>query len=155
MYMYLKITYLSECVSLLPISEIGGRKNTFSNGGMSIVIVRVGGVVLINDDNKPRGFWRVGCVKSLIDGHTRGAILTITLPGEKIITLKRPLQRLYSIEVKADTRNTESELDDVSEVRPMIDRPRGVVAVEARDRCKAKARDRCKAIALHKQKHEP
>ena len=111
--------------------------------------VSVGDVVLIHDDNKPRGFWRLGCVKNLIngsDGHIRGAILTATSPGERRITLQRPLQHLYPLEVKAIACNTESEPDDVSEfpgVKSTINTPKRAAAI--------KARDQCKAVALYKQ----
>ena len=77
--------------------------------------LKVGDVVLIHDDNQPRGFWRLACVKSLIegnDGHTRGAILTVISPGEKRITLKRPLQRLYPLEVKTVSCNRSEDEDE-------------------------------------------
>ena len=74
---------------------------------------------LITDTHKPRGFWRLACVKSLIcgsDGHSRGAVLT-TSPSEKRFTLRWPLQRLYPLEVRSissDCSENEAELDGPS-----------------------------------------
>ena len=46
------------------------------------------------------------------DGHTRGAILTVISPGEKQITLKRPLQCLYRLEVKTVSYNHSANEDE-------------------------------------------
>ena len=106
----------------------------------------VGDVVLVHDDNQPRGFWRLACVKSLIygsDGHTRGAILTVISPGEKRITLKRPLQRLYPLEVKTVSHNhTENDNEsndslEKPEEEQTVGRPRRAAAIEAREQLKA------------------
>ena len=111
--------------------------------------------MLIHDGNKPRGLWRLACVQSLIDGsdgYTRGAILTVTSPGEKRTTLKRPLQRLYPLEVKAASLNhtkNGNEPNGVPEIankEQMVDRPKRAAAIEARDRCKS--------IALYEQEDE-
>ena len=111
--------------------------------------------MLVHDDNKPRGFWRLVCVKSLIcgnDGHSRGAVLTTTSPGEKRITLRQPLQRLYTLKVRnvsLDCSENENEPDGLSEIPTtdeVVDRPKRAAAI--------KARDQCKAIALHEQEDE-
>ena len=65
--------------------------------------IGVGDVVLVHDDNNPRGFWKVALVKSLIigkDHRVRGAILKVASSRE---VLQRPLQRLYPLEVKCST----------------------------------------------------
>ena len=63
--------------------------------------VSVGDVVLVHD-TKPRGFWKLARVTELIsgqDGHVRGAVLRVSSAGRKAHTLKRPLQRLYPLEL--------------------------------------------------------
>ena len=115
----------------------------------------VGDVVLVHDDNQPRGFWRLACVKSLIegnDGHTRGAILTVISPGEKRITLKRPLQRLYPLEVKTVSCNR-SENGDESNIP--LETPNQEQTVNRQRRAAAiNAREQCRAIALYEQENE-
>ena len=66
------------------------------------------------------------------------------------MSVKRPLQRLYPLEVKAvwpdDSKN---EVDDVSEVpseKQTVSRPRRVAAI--------KARERCQAISVYEQEDE-
>ena len=91
-----------------------------------------------------RGFWKLACVKSLIDGndgHTRGAILIVTSTGEKRIVLKRPLQRLYPLEVEAVSLNhaenkDKNEPNDTSEIpnkEQGVNRPKRAATIEARD----------------------
>ena len=63
--------------------------------------VHVGDVVLVHD-TKPRGFWKLARITKLVsgqDGHVRGAELKVASPGKKAHTLKRPLQRLYPLEI--------------------------------------------------------
>ena len=63
--------------------------------------VRVGDVVLVHDDSSPRGFWKLGRIRSLVvgrDGRTRGAVLRVVATGLRESTLQRPLQRLYPLE---------------------------------------------------------
>ena len=57
--------------------------------------VSVGDVVLVHD-TKPRGFWKL---ISGQDGHIRSAVSRVSSRGKKAHTLKRPLQRLYPLEL--------------------------------------------------------
>lgn len=64
--------------------------------------INKGDVVLIHDEELPRGQWRLGVVESLfkgIDGFIRGVSVRTHSPGGQITTLKRPIQRLYPLEV--------------------------------------------------------
>lgn len=50
-------------------------------------------------DDKPRGFWKIACVQDLItgrDGQVRGAMIK-TGTGS---IMRRPLQKLYPLEIK-------------------------------------------------------
>ena len=63
--------------------------------------VCMGDVVLVHD-TKLTGFWKLTRITQLVsgqDGRVRGAILKVASPGKKPQTLKRPLQRLYPLEI--------------------------------------------------------
>lgn len=95
--------------------------------------------MLVHEDNKPRGFWRLARVKSLIDGdngYARGAILTVISPNEKRMTLRRPLQRLYPLEIKAVKKpevidNRDDDASKHSDEESAAIRPRRAAAAEA------------------------
>ena len=64
--------------------------------------INKGDVVLIHDEELPRGQWRLGAIESLfkgIDGFIRAASVRTHSPGGQVTTLKRPIQRLYPLEV--------------------------------------------------------
>ena len=57
---------------------------------------------MVHNDNKPRGFWKLGKVEDLVvgrDGQIRGAELRIHGKEGRTTMLRRPLQRLYPLEV--------------------------------------------------------
>ena len=60
------------------------------------------GDVVLEHDTKPRGFWKLARITKLIsgqDGHVHGAVLNVASSNKKPNTLKRPLQRLYPLEL--------------------------------------------------------
>ena len=65
----------------------------------------VGDIVLVEENDKPRGLWKLARVCSLItgrDGYPRGAVLY--LPSSRSSgTLQRPLHNLYPLEVVIST----------------------------------------------------
>ena len=110
----------------------------------------VGDVVIIHDDQEVRGFWKLGRVKELIvgtDGETRGALVQ-TLSGDRTSTLRRPVPKLYPLEINCEESPTESEapnesIEDNSEPtvqsNPLLShtvqsRPKRAAAIEARDK---------------------
>ncbi|XP_065180252.1 uncharacterized protein LOC135810689 [Sycon ciliatum] len=68
--------------------------------------IRVGDVVLIEDENAKRQQWPLGLVVELIPGHdgiARAAKVKTATPKKGSVThLKRPIQRLYPLEVCAE-----------------------------------------------------
>ena len=90
---------------------------------------------------------RIGKVEALVtgsDGHVRGAVVQVKTKAGRLTKLRRPVQRLYPLEVRC--RNDEPETtissrraepDPVNSVRPEQNpelrrgRPRRVAAVEA------------------------
>ena len=61
-------------------------------------IVKMGDVVVIHDEDKPRGFWRLTRVQKLLagkDSEIRGAVLRVFNRNGQLSTLQRLVQRLY------------------------------------------------------------
>ena len=88
-----------------------------------------GDVVIIHEDGLHRGLWKLGRVESLFkgkDGLVRGAVVKSTTPKKGNTTrLRRPLQRLYPLELGARSQgDSTADIPDVStgtehaEVRP-------------------------------------
>ena len=67
--------------------------------------VSVGDVVIVYEENVKRGFWKIGKVEEVIrgrDGVVRGAKVRVITKGKPIV-INRPVQKLYPLEVKAQT----------------------------------------------------
>ena len=80
-------------------------------------ILRIGDIVLLKEDHKPRLSWRKGKIEAFIvgkDNVTRGVkILAYQNKLQKTVTLKRPLQLIVPLEV---TNNlSENSLQEVKE----------------------------------------
>ena len=72
----------------------------------------VGEVVVVEGKSK-RNQWRLGKITMLItgkDGRSRAAVVK-TFDGEKERYIKRPIERLYPIEVKSKLEVTKDEID--------------------------------------------
>ena len=70
--------------------------------------IKIGDVVLIHDDSMKRSSWRLGEVTEMIesgDGRTRGAVLRVTSKKGKHLKLRRPIQKLYPLEVNTGNRS--------------------------------------------------
>ena len=75
------------------------------------------GDVVVHDNNQKRGFWRLGLVEELPgrDGQIRGARIRISVPGRAATIWRRPVERLYPLEVneRTDSDNRESNTPSV------------------------------------------
>ena len=81
-----------------------------SEGNSKADRISVGDIVIIADD-QPRALWKLGRVeKTLIgpDGEPRGALLRVARKGRNLLHIRRPVQRLYPLEMARD-RVTQSE----------------------------------------------
>ena len=70
-------------------------------------------VVVVQEDNVKRGFWKMGIVESLIhgrDGLVRG--VRIRKAGSKRETLNRPISKIYPMEITCrDNEKRENRVD--------------------------------------------
>ena len=77
---------------------------------------------MVHDDSLPRGFWKLGLVKELIrgrDGIVRGASVRLGSKDARHSLLRRPIQRLYPLEVrKAAATEDEHSLPEYSSEAP-------------------------------------
>ncbi|XP_074658631.1 uncharacterized protein LOC141911540 [Tubulanus polymorphus] len=77
--------------------------------------VKIGEIVLVHDEGKQRGEWRLGKITELITGsddNPRGAFLKLGVRDKKSTTLRRPLNLLYPLEVQDSpelTRDAQAE----------------------------------------------
>ncbi len=90
---------------------LAGLRETHRLQDREPVEIKPGDIVLVGDENKKRGFWKMGIVEELIvgkDGHTRGAKVRMRGAG-KPDYLNRPLQKLYPLELSVMNVNEEEE----------------------------------------------
>ena len=91
--------------------------------------IAIGDLVLLRKDSTSRAFWKLGKVEKLIpgkDGEVRAAVVNVGSNSGRPALLRRAVQHLIPIEVKADP---EEIVPNVT--RPLIDivRPRRTAAV--------------------------
>ena len=103
-----------------------------------------GDIVLVHDEALPRGFWKLGRIQSVIvgvDGQARAATVKLmSKNGRSTLTLNRPLQRLYPLEIKhepTDTSTTTSAPDVHHEPQDAPNpRPRRAAAIRCQEQRK-------------------
>ena len=127
--------------------------------------VSVGDIVIVHNDDQPRGMWKLGRIEELVgaDHEVRGAVLRVARQGRQAERLTRPVQKLYPLElsseqlceeqrVSADDREqcgsecpedaqlptTPGESDDCQDRQPLR-RSRHAAAAITRDRLLAQA----------------
>ena len=70
------------------------------------VHIKEGDVVLVQDDNVKRNKWKLAVVDRLIKGddqRTRGAWVRLAKKGKQMTKMKRPIQKLYPLELNERT----------------------------------------------------
>ena len=119
--------------------------------------VKPGDVVLVHNQDHPRGFWKVAQVEKLItgrDGLVRGAALRLPSKNGQLTTLQRPIQLLYPLEITQPESHSEDGSDPNNAIQPKPDprtaegdpvephsRPQRASASRARDRFKEWSRE--------------
>ena len=64
------------------------------------IVVTVGDIVMVKDENLPQGCWIVGKIEKLIeskDKQVRGAVVKVCQKGKRPMTFGRPVQHLYPL----------------------------------------------------------
>ena len=108
--------------------------------------IAVGDVVVLHDDSKPRGFWKLARVKELLKGRdlqVRGAVVVVPGKNGRTKTLNRPVQRLYPLEA-CDPRLSEDNSEP----------PELTVSVRPKRKAAMSARDWIKAVNISEQDSE-
>ena len=75
--------------------------------------ISVGDIVIVHEDNQPRGFWRLARIESLIRGNderVRAVFIRVQSKSCQPKVLKRPIQRLYPLEFM-DSVDDKDEID--------------------------------------------
>lgn len=73
--------------------------------------------MVVHDDTKRRGFWKLGKVEKTLpgrDGLVRGAVVRVYTGGKRSKLFRRPLPRLYPLEVSCEvdtSRRPDTHLD--------------------------------------------
>ena len=83
-------------------------------------MISAGDVVVVHDDSLPRSFWKLGLIEQLFkgpDGVARGALVKLTTKDGKQSLLRRPIQRLYPLEVRRSGDSCEDEASDPPHVQ--------------------------------------
>ena len=65
-------------------------------------VVSIRDVVIVHNEDQPRGKWRIGKVEALVtvsDEHVRGAVVRVKTKAGRTTKFRRPVQRLYPLEV--------------------------------------------------------
>ena len=103
--------------------------------------VAIGDLVLVHDEKQPRFLWRMGKVENLIKGEDniiRGAVVRVQ-SGGRTTNLRRPVQKLYPLELNLNTKTTRNEDDEVQHSESQVGdsgqpmkRPKRVAAQVAR-----------------------
>ena len=105
--------------------------------------IAVGDMVILRNDNTRRMFWKLAKVEELLpssDGVVRSAKVRVNGEGGKPITLRRPIQHLIPLEVRATTKE-ENVRDRSREEENVRDRSREEENVRDRSREEEDVRD--------------
>lgn len=111
--------------------------------------IAVGDIAVVHDEDLLRGLWRLAKVEGLItgaDGLVRGATIRVKSTNRRASTLRRPVQRLYPLEINSEDEpvamgnNENSALNPTDEHNEQIQprrNPRRAAAVESERRRRA------------------
>ena len=124
-------------------------------------MMSVGDIVLVHDDSKPRGSWKLARIEEVIigrDGRTRGAVLRVASASGRGTVLHRPLQRLYPLEISSSTPDKEKEkpdetagCDQVTSEESAAQERQSAVPVRPRRAAAMEARNWSRALAACEQ----
>lgn len=67
--------------------------------------IAVGDIVVVHDEERPRGFWRLASADDLATGAT----IRMNSKNHRSSTLRRPTQLLYSLDLKSEDESFASD----------------------------------------------
>ena len=79
--------------------------------------INIGNIVIVQETDQPRGFWRLAKIEDLItgsDGQVRGARILTRTVGNRLNYLQRPAQLLYPLEVHSWRDSDDHGLSDTT-----------------------------------------
>jgi hypothetical protein len=88
--------------------------------------ISVGEIVVAHDDNQRWGLWNLGKIEKLIEGEDhriRSAVVRVHGEGRKTKTLKRPINKLYSLEVRSQDKDKSGSVNVHETQRDMEPEP--------------------------------
>ena len=94
------------------LREVHSQLSRKTQGDSSVIAV--GDVVIVKDEQLPRGHWKLGVVQKVLtgrDGLTRAAVVKVAGSNRQQPTLKRPIQLLYPLEIRSDVSTVTSSKD--------------------------------------------
>ena len=111
--------------------------------------VAIGDVVVVQESDQPRGFWKLAKVENLItgsDGLVRGVRIRTQTAGNRPTYLQRPVQLLYPLEVHSLEGTTvpseqSPDANGNGESERLSSRPRRAAAQNAREIIKVLSED--------------
>ena len=118
------------------LAELRSAHKSIKKSEGNSCIITPGDIVLVHDEKRPRSVWKIGRVKKLVsskegDGKSRGAVVQVTSKGGRLMTLRRPLQLLYPLEINCKTTEQKESIEGESSVELQTEprRPRRKAAV--------------------------
>lgn len=100
-------------------------------------ILKKGDVVIVDGEGKKRGTWKTAVVESVIrgnDNEVRGAKVRLLVKGKPTL-LSRPVQKLYPLEIQAQSKDdTTQKANKKQKELPVKRNPRRAAADAARER---------------------
>ncbi|CAB4017080.1 Hypothetical predicted protein [Paramuricea clavata] len=105
-------------------------------------LIKINDIVIVHDENRSRSLWRLGRVMHLVrgnDGKVRGAKVKVAERGKKPTTLRRPIQKLYSIEIGNQDITQQKVGRGSTTIQPqkeesITQRPRRAAAIKATEK---------------------
>jgi len=88
--------------------------------------ISVGDIVVIKDEQLPRGQWKLGVVQSLLtgrDGQARAATVKLASSGRQHSVLRRPIQLLFPLEIHGELPVNEPSSTSNSKSPPTLEKP--------------------------------
>ena len=110
-----------------------------SKYGSNPIPPSVGDIVLIHDQDRPRGQWRLAIVQEILsgsDGHVRGAVVRTSSKLGHSSLLRRSVRHLYPLEVALESHKSDDSDPEVADEPEPLHRSRRAAAIAATDNIK-------------------